>query len=132
MKIAAIIIRTLLGLAFIVFGLNAFYHFIPMKDPPTGLAGDFMKVMFESHYYYAIAVLQIAGGVLCLTGLFTPLGLTLLVPVIVNILLFHIFLERKGLPIAIGVSVCALFLVFVHRAAFAGLFRPVHSGGNQK
>jgi len=123
MKILTIIARSLLGLTFVVFGLNAFLHFIPMS-PPQGLAGDFMKALFVSHYFYVVAVLQIAGGAICLLGRFVPLGLTLLGPVIVNILLFHIFLDTKGLPIAVAVSVVALFLVSRNRQAFSGLLRP--------
>src|SRR5437867_11145380 len=123
MKILIIIARSLLGLIFVVFGLNAFLNFISMP-PPQGLAGDFMKALFVSHYFYIVAVLQIAGGALCLLGRFVPLGLTLLGPVIVNILLYHIFLEPSGLPLALVVSALALFLLWAHRAAFAGLVKP--------
>jgi uncharacterized membrane protein YphA (DoxX/SURF4 family) len=122
MKIIALIARSLLGLIFVVFGLNAFLHFIPMP-PPQGLAGDFMKALFMSHYFYVVAVLEVAGGALCLIGRFVPLGLTLLGPVIVNILLFHAFLEPAGLPLAALVGVLALLLLWANRAAFSGLVK---------
>jgi len=123
MKNLTIIVRSLLGLTFVVFGLNAFLHFIPMS-PPQGLAGDFMKALFVSHYFYVVAVLQIAGGAICLLGRFVPLGLTLLGPVIVNILLFHVFLDPSGLPLAVVVSAVALFLLWTNRRAFAGWIQP--------
>ena len=123
MKILIIIVRTLLGLMFVVFGLNAFLQFIP-APPPKGLAGDFTKALFVSHYFYVVAILQIVGGALLLLGRWVPLGLTLLGPVIVNILLFHIFLEPSGLLVAMVVSALALFLVWAYRQAFAGLLRP--------
>jgi uncharacterized membrane protein YphA (DoxX/SURF4 family) len=123
MKILTIIVRSLLGLMFVVFGLNGFLQFMKMP-PPEGLAGDFTKALFVSHYFYAVAALQVAGGLLCLVGRFVPLGLTLLGPVIVNILLFHFFLDTKGLPIAITVSALALFLVWRNRQAFNGLIKP--------
>jgi uncharacterized membrane protein YphA (DoxX/SURF4 family) len=123
MKVLVIIARTLLGLVFVVFGLNAFLHFIPMPPPPPGPAGDFTKALFVSHYFYAVAVLQIAGGALCLLGRFVPLGLTLLGPVIVNILLFHIFLEPSGLPLALVTAVLALFVLWANRRAFGGLMQ---------
>ena len=122
MKTLTIIVRSLLGLIFVVFGLNAFLHFIPLP-PPQGLAGDFMKALFVSHYFYVVAILQIAGGALCLLGRFVPLGLTLLGPVSVNILLFHIFLEPSGLPLAVVVSVLALFLLWAYRQSFGGLIK---------
>src|SRR5947209_12445553 len=110
MKILTIIARSLLGLIFVVFGLNAFLQFIPMP-PPQGLAGDFMKALFMSHYFYVVALLQIVGGALLLIGRYVPLGLTLLGPVIVNILLFHVFMDPSGLPLALIVAALSLFLL---------------------
>ncbi len=123
MKAATIIARILLGLVFVVFGSNAFLHFIPMPPPPAGLAGDFMKSLFMSQYFYVVAVTQILGGLLVLSGRFTALGLLFLGPVIVNILSFHIFLNREGLPLAIVVTVLALFLLWQKRSNFAGLLK---------
>jgi putative oxidoreductase len=123
MKTATIIARVLLGLVFAVFGSNAFLHFIPMPPPPAGLAGDYMKALFGSGYFYVVAVTQVLGGLLVLSGRFTALGLLLLGPVIVNILAFHIFLNREGLPLAGVVALLALFLLWRHRANFAGILK---------
>src|SRR6266853_1874511 len=109
MKIAAIIVRILLGLVFVVFGSNIFLQFMPAPPPPATLAGDFSKALMQSHYIYVVGLLQFSGGLLLLIGRYIPLGLTLLGPVIVNILLFHILLETSGLPIALVVSALALF-----------------------
>lgn len=120
MKIATIVARLLLGLIFTVFGSNLFLHFIKMP-PPEGLAGDFFKALFMSHYIYVVAILQVVGGLILLSGRFIPLGLTLLGPVVVNILCFHVFMDPKGLPLALVVAALSLFLLWRHRAAFAGL-----------
>ena len=121
MKVATIVARVLLGLVFVVFGSNIFLHFIPMPPLPATLAGDFSKALMQSHYIYVVGLLQVIGGLLLLIGRYVPLGLTLLGPVIVNILLFHIFLEPSGLPMAIIVAVLALFLLWRYRTNFAGL-----------
>src|SRR5437588_3565428 len=55
MKIATIIARVLLGLIFVVFGSNAFLHFLPMPPLPQGLVGLYLKAFFESGYVYVIA-----------------------------------------------------------------------------
>ena len=123
MKIATIIVRVLLGLVFVVFGSNIFLHFIPMPPPPATLAGDFSKALMQSHYIYVVGLLQVIGGLLLLIGRYVPLGLTLLGPVIANILLFHIFLDRSGLPLAIIVAVLALFLLWRYWTNFAGLVK---------
>src|SRR5271156_1358652 len=123
MKIATIIARMLLGLVFTVFGSNAFLHFIPMP-PMSGPSGDFISAMYTTHYLYVVAGCQVIGGLILLIGRYVPLGLTLLGPVIVNILYFHIFMNHEGLPLALVVAALALFLLWRHRANFAGLLKP--------
>jgi putative oxidoreductase len=123
MKVATIIARILLGLVFVVFGSNAFLHFIPMP-PMQGPSGAFIGAMAETGYLKVVAALQVAGGLILLVGRFVPLGLTLLGPVIVNILCFHIFMDRSGLPLALLVAVLALFLLWRNRTNFAGLVKP--------
>ena len=108
---------------FAVFGSNAFLHFIPMP-PMQGQAGAFIGALINSGYIYVIALLQVAGGLLLLLGRFIPLGLTLLGPVIVNIMLYHIFLDPSGLSMACVISVLALFLLWVYRDRFPAIFQP--------
>jgi hypothetical protein len=122
MKTASTIARYLAGGIFLVFGLNGFLHFIPLP-PPSGVAGQFMGVLFVSHYLSLIFALQVIGGVLLLANRYVPLALAILAPVIVNILSFHALMAPSGLPLALFVTV-VWALVFVHvRAAFAGLFQ---------
>lgn len=124
MKYVIIIARVLLGLVFVVFGSNAFLHFIPMPKL-EGQAGAFIGALASSGYIYAIAILQVVGGLLLLIGArFVPLGLTLLGPVIVNIILYHIFLDTAGLPMAGCISIFALFLLWVYRFKFPAIFQP--------
>jgi putative oxidoreductase len=123
MKIATIIIRGLLGLIFVVFGSNMFLHFIPMPPPPEGPARDFMTALFVSHYLYIVGALQVGGGLLLFTRRWAALGLTLIGPIIVNILCFHVLMAPSGLPMAIGVSAIAAFLLWQLRGNFAGLLK---------
>jgi len=111
MKIVFLIARLLLGLIFFVFGLNGFLNFLSMGPMPTGLAGQFMGALFMSHYYWVVAALQIAGGLLLLVNRFVPLALVLLGPVIVNILCYHVFLNHAGAPLAVVVTIL-WFIVF--------------------
>ena len=121
MRIAALIARLLLGLIFLVFGLNGFLHFIPMP-PPSGLAGDYMAVMSKSHYMVFVFLLQIVGGALLLAGQYIPLALAMLAPVILNIVLYHALMAPEGLPVAAVTLVLWVFLFFRHFVAFAPLF----------
>ena len=124
MKYAIIIARILLGLVFVVFGSNAFLHFIPVP-PMQGQAGAFMGALLNSGYVYIIAILQVGGGLCLLIGSrFVALGLTLLGPVIVNIVLYHIFLDPSLNPIAIVTVILALFLLWIYRYKFPAIFQP--------
>ena len=123
MKIATIITRSLLGLIFVVFGANMFLNFIHMPPPPEGPAREFFTALFMSHYIYVIGALQVVGGLLLFTGRWTPLGLTLVGPVIVNIVAFHALMAPAGLPMAMVVSLLALFLLWRYRENFAGLVK---------
>jgi putative oxidoreductase len=124
MKVATIIARVLLGLVFVVFGSNAFLHFIPMGEPPKGLAGEYFHAFSESGQVYAIGALQVIAGAFLLIGRFVPLGLTILGAIIVNIWLFHIFLAPSDFAPAIIVAVLELFLVWRYRDAFKGILSP--------
>jgi putative oxidoreductase len=122
MKIVTLIARILLGLIFVVFGLNGFLNFLSTGPMPTGLAGQFMGALIQSHYYWVVAALQIVGGVLLLVNRFAPLALVLLGPIIVNIICYHVFLNHVGAPIAVVVTVLWFISFYGHRQYFAGIF----------
>jgi uncharacterized membrane protein YphA (DoxX/SURF4 family) len=122
MKIVTLIARLLLGLTFVVFGLNGFLNFINMGPMPSGLAGQFIGALVLSHYFWIVAALQIAGGALLLVNRFVPLGLVLLGPVIVNIVLYHVFLNPSGAGLAVFVVILWLIVFYAHRQFFAGIF----------
>ncbi len=121
MKIAVLIARILLGLIFLVFGLNGFLNFIhgPM---PTGVAGQYLAVMGGTLYLHFVFLVQIVGGLLLLSGQFVPLALVLLGPVIINILLFHVSMQPSGLPPGLLATVLWFIVFFGVRKAFAGIF----------
>ena len=122
MKVTTHIARSLLGFVFLVFGLNGFLHFIPMP-PPSGVAGQFLGALFVSNVLVVVFLLQIIPGVLLLLNRYVPLALTLLGPVLANIVLFHVFMERSGLVVPVILSVLWGVVFYRHRAAFAGIFR---------
>jgi putative oxidoreductase len=122
MSIAKVILRSLLGLTFLVFGLNFFLHFIP-NPPEPAPATDFLGALFRTGYFLQlIGATQVIAGVLLLTGIVVPFALAFIAPVVVNIFLFHLFLAPAGLPVALVVVVLEVILAWMHREAFAPLF----------
>jgi uncharacterized membrane protein YphA (DoxX/SURF4 family) len=128
MKIAALIARYLLGLMFVVFGSNSFLHFIPSGPPMPGNAGIFVSVLMAAHYFYAVGAVMVISGLLLLIGRFVALGLTLLAPVLFNILLFHICMAPESIWMGVFSTVLWFVVFWQHRAAFAGLFQPKLAG----
>jgi putative oxidoreductase len=123
MKIASTIARYLLGLIFLIFGLNGFFHFIPQPPLPPGPAADFTGALFVSHYLVVVFLLQLIPAILLLLNRYVPLALLLLGPVIVNIFLFHAFMQPSGLPLACIVSVLWLLVAARVRTAFEPIFQ---------
>ncbi len=125
MKIAALIARILLGLMFVVFGLNIYLNFIPAQLPP-GDAGALSGLMMHHGWFNFIGLLYIVGGVLLLIGRYVPIGLVLLGPIIVIILLFHVTLAPASIGPGIFVALLEIFLIYHYRAHFRGIFAHHH------
>jgi len=121
MRIVVPIVRLLLGLVFFVFGLNAFLNFL--KGPiPGGLAGQFLQALFQSHCGLAIGAVRVVGGAPLLINRYVPLALTILGPVIVNILLYHLLLNHEGIGGPLIVALIWFVLFFHYGQHFSGIF----------
>ena len=91
--------------------------------PMTGLALQFMVALSASHFMVVVFLLQIISAILLLLNRYVPLGLTLLGPVLVNILLFHLCMAPSGLPLPVVLAILWCLVFYRHRAAFTGIFQ---------
>lgn len=123
MKIAFLIARIIIGLIFVIFGLNGFLDFLKGPLPP-GLAGQFVSSLMQSHYVWLISGTQIIGGALLMANRCVPLGLTLLAALIVNIDVFHFLMlpQLSQSVMAILVTLCWIIAFIPVRQHFACLF----------
>src|SRR5580704_7636518 len=125
MHMSMLIARIILGLIFFIFGLNFFFHFIPNNVQPEGRAAAFLGGLFQSGYIFPlIKVIETLAGILLLANRYVPLVLVILMPISINILLFHSVLEPGGTPIAISllIIVTQLFLAWSYRNSYKQLF----------
>ncbi len=123
LRIFTLATRILLGLMFFVFGLNGILHFLPTPPMPPSDATTFITILSTHSYMKFVALLMVVAGLLLLVGRFVPLALVILAPIIVNILLFHFSLAQgKGVAAGVVAAVLELFLLFVYRLSFRGLF----------
>jgi putative oxidoreductase len=119
---AVLVARVLVGLPFLVFGLNHFLNFMPM--PSVELPENALKfggVLAASGYMNAVKVLEVVGGALVLSGRLVPLGLVLVTPVAVNIALWDVFLMGQPGPGVVLAGLC-FFLVWAYRSHFMPVF----------
>ena len=124
MKVLTLVARILLGLGFLLFGLNAFLHFIPGSTTmPPGTAGQFAQAMADAHFDRAVAVFEVVGAILLLVNRYVPLALVLLGPVLVNILLFHALMMPATILPGLVFTILWLIIFLAHRSAFAGIFQ---------
>lgn len=109
--------RYILGLIFTIFGLNGVMMtltgagFIPMPPPPEVMQTIMSGFMATGYLMPVIMFLELISGLLLLSGFYTNAAIVLLGPIVVNILLIHVFAERSGLPM--GIVVTVLFLILV-------------------
>ena len=121
MKVVTTIARVLLGLMFFVFGLNPFLKFLPMP-PMEGMPAQFLGVLIASHFVWLVGATQVVSGALLLLGRYVPLAIALSGPVVANILMYHLTMDPKGIPMALVAAVCWLILFWSYRASFAPLW----------
>jgi len=117
------IVRFLLGLPLVVFGLNMFFNFIPQPSTPMPEgAAAFAGALYKSGYMMQlIGVTQLIVGVMLVTNRFVPLALALFAPFMVNSIAFHVFLEPSGLIMAGIFMALELYLAWAYRAAYRSM-----------
>lgn len=127
LNIVAIIARILVGLLFVVIGLNGFLMFMP--PPPTGIpptAAAFSGAMFTSHFMWMTSGAQVLAGVLLLINRAVFFALIVLAAVLVNILTFHITMWPQSLiPMPILAVILWFIVAWPYRREFFRLFTTV-------
>ena len=116
------IVRILLGLIFLVFGLNGFLNFLPAPPMPEA-AGAFAGALAATGYMFPlIKGIEVLVGILLLTNKFVPLALIILAPITVNIVLFHAVLAPAGVALPIVILLLHLYLASTYKAVYKPLF----------
>ena len=124
MKYLSMIFRYLMGIIYVVCGLNFFFQFIPLP-PPTEEAGAFMGDIAGTGYLFQlIKVLEISVGVAFIANRFVPLALVLIAPITVIIFLVHLMLDPGGLVMGVFLLVANFFLLYTYRNVFSDVLKP--------
>lgn len=119
MKIASLIITYLVGLVFFVFGIDYFFHFMP-TPAMTGDAATWAGILMSSGYMTVVKILEVVGGGMLLANFKRPLAWLILLPIIVNIALFEVFIAKTP-GIGIALLVLNFFMLYVNRESYKGI-----------
>ena len=123
MKTATNISRIVLGLLYLIFGLDFFFHFIPYQPNHTGNTAAFKSGLMAAGYFYPMMkVLQVAGGLSLLMNRYAAFSAVVLFPVSVNVFLFHTILVPSGWYMGVILLVTNLFLGYAWRKYYKGMF----------
>ncbi len=122
MKIAVIIVRSLMGALFL-FGSITFLFKLFTPPETTGAMKVFNDGLAASGYLMnLVKITELICGLLLISGRFVPLALILISPVIVNIFFVHLFLDPQNLPVAVFLILANSFLAYNHRESYKPLF----------
>ena len=128
-RIARAIVRLLLGLMFLVFGLNGFLNFMPQpKDLPPEII-NVMGALMKAGYMTVVSGAEVFVAVLLLTNRFVPLALALLAPIVVGIITFHVAMALATIGPGIAVLLMELFLAWSYREAFRPMLQAKSAPG---
>jgi putative oxidoreductase len=123
MKKATTIVSILLGLMLTTFGLNKFLNFMPVMElsaPGLEFMGAFVKIGYGMT---AVAIVEIITGILIATNKYRALAVVILFPIMLNALLFHLFLDPENMLPAVLAVVMNIFLMYAVRDKYAALFQ---------
>jgi len=124
MKIAMIIVRTLMGLMFLFASVVVLFKINMGKMPEMSEANKtFMAGITASGYLMTfIKVTELVCAILFLIGRYVTLATVVIFPIVINILLTHIFVAPEGVPTAAALLIGNLFLAYYYRKNYASLF----------
>jgi len=114
------ILRILLGIFVLVFGINKFYSFIPM-EAPTGDAGAYFGALMKSKTLTLVAIVEIVAGLSLIFNKLGPLLALILMSVSINALLFHLTLDPTNSSGAIILIVLNVFVLYGYKDKYKGL-----------
>lgn len=132
MKILQIILRIGLGIMLLAFGLNKFFWFMPDFDftgyPEAEHLFEALRFSGEDpeagkgYIMGLVGLTEAVVGLLLILKKWVPFALVVLVPISINIVLFHAFVNLPNIGPALLVAILNGFLMYKHWDSYRSLF----------
>lgn len=119
-----LVVSILFGLMFINAGLNKFFNYIPVPENIPDHLAKFMNAIMEIGWLWPLlGAMEVVGGILFITNKFRALGAIIVFPMMVGILLTHIFVDTTTLPIAIVLMAINVWVIWENREKYMPMVR---------
>ena len=116
-------VQIIAGLMLIVFGSNKFFGFLSMP-PPAAEMGAFLGALFSTGYLLkVIAVVEIAAGLAFVLNKYVALMAVVLMPVMLNAFLAHLFLDPSGIGAAALIVVLTIIIMVGHKERYHAILQ---------
>ena len=124
MKIAYIIVRSLLGAMLLLGSVSYFYMLATNKMPPTpaGAAQTYMAGISLANILNIVKAIELICGIFFVIGRFNALTAVVIFPILINIALFHAYIEPSGVAVALALIIADLFIAYYYRDKYKPLF----------
>ncbi len=109
----------LVGLLFINGGLNKFFNYMPIpEDAPAEGMKDYGAMMEIIWLMPLLATAEIIGGLLLIIPKTRALGAVVIFPIMIGILLTHIFVDNSFLPVAMVLAGILAWVIYDNREKY--------------
>ena len=116
-------IQVISGLMLVVFGLNGFLHFMPMREPPVEM-GKYLGALFATGFIFPIvATIELVTGIAYVTNKFAPLMAIIVMPIMINAFLSHLFLDLAGIGASMFIVIATIVVIVRFKNRYREIFR---------
>ena len=118
------VLSIVFGLLLLNGGLSKLFNYMPVPDNlPEALVKDNMALMEIAWLMPLVAIAEILSGVLMMFKRTRALGILIVFPVMVGVLLIHLFVDQSNLPIAVVIWAIMIWIIYENREKYLGLLK---------
>ncbi|WP_308993837.1 DoxX family membrane protein [Mariniflexile litorale] len=115
------IIRIILGLFMLIFGLNKFLNFLPAPEGMSEAAGAYFGALISAKVIILVGIVEVLAGLALIFNKYGALLALILMSVSVNIVLFHITLNPEGIGPGLAVLILNILVLYGYKAKYKDL-----------
>lgn len=115
------VLRILLGIFVLIFGVNKFVGFLPPPEGMSEAAGSYFAALSSAKVMDLVAIVEIIAGIALIFNKFGALFALILMSVSVNAVLFHATLDPGNMIPAIALLVLNVIVLYGYKDKYKAL-----------